>query len=176
MVQELVEGTIEWFNKRIRLHVGGLDINKELIDEKISIANLECLWGQKKSRNGFKVNNCIDPNLVTTIQELWPLVYEKSKVTNGSISISFAKGVLTENNKFKVTWVYYASQAQVMGRRGHKKLTINNVKILKNQSLVAKVMASTNVIAKLPNVVAGSGVFTTPMAFEEIHVKKVLVA
>jgi hypothetical protein len=75
MVQELVEGTIEWFNKRIRLHVGGLDINKELIDEKISIANFECLWGQKKSRNGFKVNNCIDPNLVTKIQELWPLVY-----------------------------------------------------------------------------------------------------
>jgi len=64
----------------------------------------------------------------------------------------------------------------VMGRRGHKKLIINNVKILKKKSLVAEVMASTNVVAKLPNVVAGSGVFTTPMAFEEIRVKKVLVA
>jgi hypothetical protein len=63
-----------------------------------------------------------------------------------------------------------------MGGRGHKKLTMDNVKILKKQSLVAKVMASTNVTAKLPNVVAGYGVFTTPMAFEEIHVKKVLAA
>jgi hypothetical protein len=41
---------------------------------------------------------------------------------------------------------------------------------------VAEVMASTNVATKLSTVVASSGVFTTPMAFEEIHVKKVLVA
>jgi hypothetical protein len=74
-----------------------------------------------------------------------------------------------------VNWVCYASQAQGKGGIGHKKLTIHNVKILKKQLPVAKVMASTNVEAKLPNVVAGSGVFTTPMAFEEIHVKKVLV-
>jgi hypothetical protein len=67
MVQELVEGTIEWFNKKIRLHVGGLDIKKELINEQVCIANLESLWGQKKSRNGFKVSDCIDPNLVARI-------------------------------------------------------------------------------------------------------------
>ncbi len=83
---------------------------------------------------------------------------------------------MAKKNEFKVNWVCYASQAQVMGGRGHKKLTIDNVKILKKQSPVAKVMASTNVIAELPNVVVGFGVFTTPMAFEEIHVKKVLVA
>jgi hypothetical protein len=75
MVQELVESTIEWFNKKIKLHVGGLDIKKELNDEQVSIANLECLWGQKKSRNGFKVRDYIDPNLIARIQELWPLVY-----------------------------------------------------------------------------------------------------
>jgi hypothetical protein len=39
---------------------------------------------------------------------------------------------------------------------------------------VAKVMASTNVATKLPNVVASFGVFTTPMASKEIHVKQVL--
>ncbi len=66
-MQELVEGTIEWFNKKIRLHVGGLDIKKELINEQVCIANLESLWGQKKSRNGFKVSDCIDPNLVARI-------------------------------------------------------------------------------------------------------------
>jgi hypothetical protein len=33
MVQELVEGIIEWFDKKIRLHAGGLDIKKELINE-----------------------------------------------------------------------------------------------------------------------------------------------
>jgi hypothetical protein len=37
-------------------------------------------------------------------------------------------------------------------------------------------MAFKNVTTKLPNIVAGFGVFTTLMAFEEIHVKKVLVA
>jgi hypothetical protein len=56
MVQELVEGTIEWFNKKIKLHAGGLDIKKELTNEQVSVANLECLWGQKKSRSGFKVS------------------------------------------------------------------------------------------------------------------------
>jgi hypothetical protein len=45
MVQELVVGTIEWFDKKIRLHVGGLDIKKELTNDQLSIANLECLWG-----------------------------------------------------------------------------------------------------------------------------------
>jgi hypothetical protein len=39
---------------------------------------------------------------------------------------------------------------------------------------VVEVMASTNVTTKLPNVVVGSSVFTTPMAFEKIHVEKVL--
>jgi hypothetical protein len=67
MVQEVVEGTIEWFNKKIGLHVRGPDIKKEFIDEQVSVANLECLWGQKKSRNGFKVSDCIDPNLIVRI-------------------------------------------------------------------------------------------------------------
>jgi len=55
--------------------------------------------------------------------------------------------------------------------KGHKKLTTDNVKILQKQSPMAKVVASANVIAKLPNVVVGYSVFTTPMTFEEIHVK-----
>jgi hypothetical protein len=40
---------------------------------------------------------------------------------------------------------------------------------------MAKIMAFANVAAKLPNVVAGFGVFTTPMAFKEIHVKQILI-
>jgi hypothetical protein len=72
-----------------------LDI-KELTNEQVSIAHMECFWGQKKSRNGFKMNDCIDPNLVARIRELWPLVYQKAKITNGSISLSFTKGVLVE--------------------------------------------------------------------------------
>jgi len=45
MVHELLEGIIEWFNKKITLHAGGLDIKKELTNEQVFIANLECLWG-----------------------------------------------------------------------------------------------------------------------------------
>jgi hypothetical protein len=52
-----------------------LAIRKEFINEQVSMANLECLWGQKKSRNGFKVSNCIDPYLIVRIQKLQPLVY-----------------------------------------------------------------------------------------------------
>jgi hypothetical protein len=41
-------------------------------------------------------------------------------------------------------------------RHGRKRAQkINNVKILKKQSPMAKVMASTNVTTKLPNVVVG---------------------
>ncbi len=117
------------------------------------------------------MNNCIDPYLVARIQKLWPFVYHKVEITNGSIFLSFVKRFLAKKNKFKVNWVCYASQSQGMGGKGHKKLTIDNVKILKKQALVAKVVASANVATKLPNVVASSNVFTSPMAFEEIHVQ-----
>ncbi len=43
MVQELVEGTFEWFNKKIRLPIRVLDIKKELTNEEVSILDLECL-------------------------------------------------------------------------------------------------------------------------------------
>jgi len=43
MVQELVEGIIEWFNKKIKLHARALDIRKEPTNEQVFIANLECL-------------------------------------------------------------------------------------------------------------------------------------
>jgi hypothetical protein len=62
-----LKALLSGFNKEIRLHVGGLNIKKELTDEQVSIANSQCLWGQKKSRNGFKVSDHIDPNLVARI-------------------------------------------------------------------------------------------------------------
>jgi hypothetical protein len=66
------------------------------------------------------VSDCIDPNLVARIHELWPLVYQKAKITNGSIFLSFAKGIIVEKNEFKVNWVCYASQAQGMGGKGKR--------------------------------------------------------
>jgi hypothetical protein len=77
------------------------------------------------------VSGYIDPDLFAKIQELWSLVYQKAKITNGSIYLSFVKGVLAEKKKTKVNWACYASQSQGMGGRGHKKLIIDNVKILK---------------------------------------------
>ncbi len=67
------------------------------------------------------MSDYIDPDLVLRIQELWPFVYQKAEITNGSIFLSFAKGILTKKNEFKVNWVCHASQAQGMGGRGHKK-------------------------------------------------------
>jgi hypothetical protein len=74
-----------------------------------------------------------------------------------------------------VNWARYASQAQGMGKIGHKKLITDNVKILKKQLKLAKLTTSTNVTTELPNVVASPTIFTTPMAIKEIHVKHVLV-
>jgi hypothetical protein len=54
MVHELVEGTIEWFNKKIRLHAGGLDIKKELTYEQVSVANLECLGDKRNQGMGSR--------------------------------------------------------------------------------------------------------------------------
>jgi hypothetical protein len=58
--------------------------------------------GTKEIKEWVQVNDCIDPNLVARIQELWPLVYQKGKIINGSIFLSFTKGVLAKKNEFKV--------------------------------------------------------------------------
>jgi hypothetical protein len=52
--------------------------------------------GAKKWQNGFKYKSCGVARLIARIQELYPLVYQKTKITNNSIFVSFARGLLAE--------------------------------------------------------------------------------
>jgi hypothetical protein len=70
MVQEANERSIEWFKSKMWLSTEGLDIRKDLNDSHMSMEECEHLLDPKKSKNGFKVTNCIEPSVVTTIQEL----------------------------------------------------------------------------------------------------------
>ncbi len=53
----------------------GLNMRKELIDSHISIAKCEAMFGKKNNNNGFKYDNCVEPNLVTKVEELYVVVY-----------------------------------------------------------------------------------------------------
>jgi hypothetical protein len=50
-------------------------MRKELIDSHISIAKCEAMFGKKNNNNGFKYDNCVEPNLVTKVEELYVVVY-----------------------------------------------------------------------------------------------------
>lgn len=75
MVQEANERSIEWFKCKMGFSIEGLDIRKDLNDSHVSMEECECLLGPKKSKNGFKVTNYIEPSVVAKIQELWQIVY-----------------------------------------------------------------------------------------------------
>jgi len=63
MAKELTKGSTMWFNNKIGLFVEGLDIRRELNESHVSMEESECLWGPRKSKNGFKVTtleeNCV---------------------------------------------------------------------------------------------------------------------
>ncbi len=74
-MQEVDEWFVEWFKSKIGLSIEGLDIRKDLNDSRVSMEECECLLGPRKSKNGFKVTNCIELSVVAKIQELWPIEY-----------------------------------------------------------------------------------------------------
>ncbi len=100
--QEIVEGSTEWFEAKHKLCNEGTDIMKELDDSHVSIPKCEALWGKKKKHNGFKYKSYGDARLIVRIQELYLLVYQKTEITNNSIFVSFAHGLLAKRKKFKV--------------------------------------------------------------------------
>jgi hypothetical protein len=66
-MQEEDERSVEWFKSKMGLSAKGLDIRKELNDSHVSMEECECLLGPRKSKNGFKVTNCIEPSVVVKI-------------------------------------------------------------------------------------------------------------
>jgi hypothetical protein len=99
MAHEAIEGNVAWFESSFGLHYGGLNIKKELDDTHASLQDCELLWGKKKRNNGFKYETCNEIKLIGRIQELYPLVHQKPKITNNFISLSFVRGILVERNK-----------------------------------------------------------------------------
>jgi hypothetical protein len=49
--------------------------------------------------NGFKYKSCGDVGLIVKIQELYPFVYQKTKIPSNSISINFTYGLLVERKR-----------------------------------------------------------------------------
>jgi hypothetical protein len=94
MVKELVEGSVEWFKSKMKLHDHGLDI----------------IFGKRKGSNGFKLDICCDLDVVARVQESYEVVYQKTKITNGTIGMIFAKVVVFEKGRKDVNWVLYVAQ------------------------------------------------------------------
>jgi hypothetical protein len=111
MVREVVRGTTKWFKSVIGLYGRGLDIRRELNDSHVLAKECEVLWDPRQSNNGFKLCHSNDLTIDARIQKLWPLVYQKAKVTNNFISLTFASGILAEKKGHKENWVRYVAQA-----------------------------------------------------------------
>lgn len=118
MVHEVAEGNATWFESSFGLHNGGLDIRKELDDIHASLQDCELLWGKKKWDNGFRYKICNDTKLILRIQEIYPLVHQKPKITNNFISLSFVHGILVEKNKWKVNWARFEKKFLLWGQKG----------------------------------------------------------
>ncbi len=120
IVKILVKGSTKWFCIKHGLCAEGLNIHKEVTNEHASFHDYEALWGPK-SINGFKVDSCGDVSMISIIQELYPIVYQRSKIANNTIGLHFAKGLFIERKGvFKINWVFFVEQVQSMGSRCHK--------------------------------------------------------
>ncbi len=101
-----------------------------MTNEHASFHDYEALWGPKLI-NGFKVDNCGDVSMINIIQELYPIVYQRSKITNNTIGLHFAKGPFIERKGvFKIDWAPFVEQVENMGSRCRKAKgpTYNNYK------------------------------------------------
>jgi hypothetical protein len=121
MVKTLVEGSVEWFKSVTKLPNHGLDIKKKLANDNIvSVVDYKAIFGKRKRSNGLKLDICCDPNVVTRVQELYEVVYQKKKITNGTTGVTFTKVVIFEKGGKDVNWALYATQVQSMGTKRHK--------------------------------------------------------
>jgi hypothetical protein len=94
---------------------------KELINSHVSIVEFEAMFSKRKSNNGFKYDNCVEPSLVARVEKLYVIIYQKSYITNNTIGVNFAKAVLVDKKgKFKVNWARFIVKIKGMGARGHK--------------------------------------------------------
>lgn len=128
MVKTLIEGSVEWFKLETKLLNHGFDIKKELANDNIvNVVDYEAIFGKRKRSNGLKLDICCDPNVVVRVQELYEVVYQKKKINNGTIGVTFAKVHVFEKGGKDVNWALYATQVQSMGAKGHKdKGNVNN--------------------------------------------------
>lgn len=48
-------------------------------------------------------------DLIVMVEELWPKVYQRYVITNGEISLFFAKGFLAQKKQYQVNWASFAT-------------------------------------------------------------------
>lgn len=75
MVNELLEGNVEWFKVKMGLYDQGLNIRKEITNAHASFKDYETVFGKIKSSNGFRYDVCKDFKLVARVQSLYATIY-----------------------------------------------------------------------------------------------------
>jgi hypothetical protein len=66
-LQEIVEGSVEWFETNHKFYNEGVDIKNELDNSHVLVMKCEALCGKKKGHNGFKYESCGDARLIAKI-------------------------------------------------------------------------------------------------------------
>jgi hypothetical protein len=120
MGKENGEGTIEWFVIKLGFCNEGIDIRKGLDDTHATLVECEVVWEKRKNHNGFKFEICTNLEITIKVLELYPLIYQKQKITNNNIALCFAKALLIDKKKIKENWAHFAKQMGGMGTRVHK--------------------------------------------------------
>jgi hypothetical protein len=121
-MKELIEGSAEWFKVKMGMCDHGINIRKELKDSHASITKCEAMFGKRKD------NNCVEPNLVARVEDLYVVVYQKSNITNNTLGVSFVRVVLVERKgKFKVNLAPFVAKVKGIEVRGYKgKVAVKN--------------------------------------------------
>jgi hypothetical protein len=79
------------------------------------------MFGKRKDNNGFRYDNCVEPSLVTKMEKLYVVVYQKSNITNNAIGVSFARVVFVgRKGKFKVSLAHFVAEVKGIEARKHK--------------------------------------------------------
>ncbi len=110
----------KYFNILVGLSLEKLS-PRQMNPKYVSLEECEKVWGRRYSKShGFKYKkSCIDEDVIVTVKELWPKVYQRSIITNGDIGFSFAKGVLAQKKQYHENWASFATQVQCQGVNAH---------------------------------------------------------
>ena len=97
-----------WFEQTKGLKIEGRDVLL-LKPEDVSIDEINCFFGPKQCKNGWKCDLRTSPEVAHKIAQFYSKVMEKSKVKNKQLTLQFVKAVKIESKKITINWASYAT-------------------------------------------------------------------